>query len=142
MFYFSHSSSTGHYTQLIWAKTYAIGCGYTQYRDGRFNKGLYVCNYGPAGNYINENIYLIGQPCSQCPPTTKCSTTYQGLCSALDANQTGFTNIVADNINYNTIQRILKYHNEIRQRLASGHQEDFPKAANMRQMVGYDKYTC
>ncbi|CAN7995494.1 unnamed protein product [Ixodes hexagonus] len=42
-----------HFTQVIWAATESVGCGFTQYtldgdtNDKRFQK-LYVCNYGPA----------------------------------------------------------------------------------------------
>ncbi|XP_067654549.1 cysteine-rich venom protein TEL1-like isoform X2 [Haliotis asinina] len=36
----------GHYTQVVWADTQKIGCGYTICDATKF----YVCNYGPAGN--------------------------------------------------------------------------------------------
>eukprot|EP01084_Bolivina_argentea_P084101 152196_1 len=37
----------GHYTQIIWAKTTAVGCAYH-----KCNKGWWmVCHYDPAGNY-------------------------------------------------------------------------------------------
>ncbi|KAE8740600.1 hypothetical protein FOCC_FOCC013879, partial [Frankliniella occidentalis] len=44
----------GHYTQVAWAETYAVGCGYSSYRAGSGNKPdtqLVVCNYKPSGNY-------------------------------------------------------------------------------------------
>lgn len=49
--------NVGHYTQLVWANSNKIGCGKIIYQDGRWNKYYMVCNYGPAGNYINSPIY-------------------------------------------------------------------------------------
>ncbi|KAJ3665896.1 hypothetical protein Zmor_001360 [Zophobas morio] len=54
---FTHTPAS-HYTQLIWAKTTLVGCGYAFYEERqRFTK-KYVCNYGPSGNVIVplENI--------------------------------------------------------------------------------------
>ncbi|KAK6640575.1 hypothetical protein RUM44_012271 [Polyplax serrata] len=62
-------ANTGHYTQMLWHDTRLIGCGR---RDYGYNK-LYVCNYGPTGNWIGEPMYAIGEPCSQCPKGTVCS---------------------------------------------------------------------
>ena len=39
-------SGTGHYTQMVWASTYKIGCGYAAYRKRNFVKKFIVCNYG------------------------------------------------------------------------------------------------
>ncbi|XP_026272811.2 venom allergen 3 homolog [Frankliniella occidentalis] len=49
----------GHYTQVAWAETYAVGCGYSSYRAGSGNKPdtqLVVCNYKPSGNYGGEVV--------------------------------------------------------------------------------------
>ncbi|XP_030750540.1 uncharacterized protein LOC115878255 [Sitophilus oryzae] len=56
------SKSTGHYTQMVWAKTEYVGCGYVYFSGNDFwkYKKLYVCNYGPAGNYIGEQPYQTG----------------------------------------------------------------------------------
>ncbi|XP_046581659.1 cysteine-rich venom protein kaouthin-2-like [Haliotis rubra] len=42
----------GHYTQVVWADTQKIGCGYTMCDSSKF----YVCNYGPAGNIGGFNL--------------------------------------------------------------------------------------
>ena len=62
------SLSTGHYTQVVWADTFKVGCGFTAYRapNGWHNK-YYVCNYGPAGNIIGGSMYQEGSACSKCP---------------------------------------------------------------------------
>lgn len=39
---------------------------------------ILVCNYGPAGNYLYQPIYVRGQPCSRCPFGSVCRN---GLCS-------------------------------------------------------------
>lgn len=38
---------------------------------------IYICNYGPTGNLIDESIYITGTPCSGCPSNSKCQ---HGLC--------------------------------------------------------------
>lgn len=73
----------GHYTQMIWATTEYIGCARVSYRPEKKNR-IYqyvVCNYGPAGNVHERDIYEIGTPCSKCPSGTNCSETYPGLCA-------------------------------------------------------------
>ena len=54
---FKFSSSTGHYTQVVWAESDKVGCGVTTYKDGAWFTTLYVCNYGPNGNYLQGQMY-------------------------------------------------------------------------------------
>ena len=42
------SSATGHFTQLVWVNTSAIGCGVTNCRFGPY----YVCEYERPGNIL------------------------------------------------------------------------------------------
>jgi len=72
----------GHFTQLIWAKTWKVGCGFTAYKAVKpFNRfgprGIYICNYAPGGNYKTKEVYKTGTPCSACPENAKCN---DGLC--------------------------------------------------------------
>nr|XP_022909966.1 uncharacterized protein LOC111421045 [Onthophagus taurus] len=57
------SMNTGHYTQVVWAESDHVGCGYTHYENSRsgyrYHK-LYVCNYGPGGNIVGQNPYKVG----------------------------------------------------------------------------------
>ncbi|XP_071488199.1 uncharacterized protein [Diadema antillarum] len=70
----------GHYTQNVWASTYAVGCGLTfcsQATDASGNTyngaWLITCNYGPAGNYVGQKPYTTGASCTKCESG-------QGLC--------------------------------------------------------------
>ncbi|NXE46795.1 GLIP1 protein, partial [Casuarius casuarius] len=60
----------GHYTQVVWATSYKVGCAVhfcnaVEYFPGLFRAAHFVCNYGPAGNYPTKP-YKAGQPCSGC----------------------------------------------------------------------------
>ena len=81
-------SGTGHYTQMVWASTYKIGCGYAAYRKRNFVKKFIVCNYGDAGNLLNAPMYQVGRPCSKCPANI-CSRRFPGLCPV--PGETGFS---------------------------------------------------
>ncbi|XP_075539756.1 uncharacterized protein LOC142574593 [Dermacentor variabilis] len=81
----------GHFTQVIWAKTRYVGCGYVYYNvDGARYPHMkhYTCNYGPAGNYKGQRIYQEGPTCSACPNSTRCLWT-AGLCSGPPGGQSG-----------------------------------------------------
>ncbi|XP_027777835.1 glioma pathogenesis-related protein 1 [Marmota flaviventris] len=71
----------GHYTQVVWADSYKVGCA-VQFcpRVSGFeslsNGAHFICNYGPAGNYPTWP-YQKGYTCSACPPDDKC---LQNLC--------------------------------------------------------------
>ncbi|XP_054932805.1 venom allergen-1-like [Dermacentor andersoni] len=72
----------GHFTQIIWAKTHYVGCGYVYYSvDGALYPHMkqYTCNYGPSGNYMGQPIYQEGPTCSACPNSTQCDKA-TGLC--------------------------------------------------------------
>lgn len=63
------SKVCGHYTQVVWATSYKVGCAvhfcpkltYTTIR----NAAHFVCNYGPPGNYPGRP-YKTGGACSEC----------------------------------------------------------------------------
>ncbi|XP_049272149.1 CRISP/Allergen/PR-1 isoform X3 [Rhipicephalus sanguineus] len=83
------------FTQLAWATTWKVGCGYVKYPSGsalRFEK-LYTCAYGPGGNVRGEEVYKVGPACTDCPEGTCCgescqqyniTPSYSGLCKVVD----------------------------------------------------------
>jgi len=78
---FKFNYGAGHYTQVVWADTDTVGCGYTCYPEGGWYKQLYVCNYGVCGNMGRATMYKTGQPASQCPAGTKKSSSHSALCA-------------------------------------------------------------
>ena len=79
-FVFDHA--TGHFTQLVWADTDEVGCGWAKWVDGTWHKKVVVCNYGTAGNVEGTAMYLEGAACSACPDGTSCDSAFDGLCAA------------------------------------------------------------
>merc|ERR1711962_659107 len=73
------TGGTGHYTQVVWAETTQVGCGWSYFRDAGYVKNLLICNYAKGGNYPGADMYKPGSPCSNCPPGTTCDS--QDLCS-------------------------------------------------------------
>ncbi|XP_066999093.2 venom allergen 5 [Anabrus simplex] len=55
-------AGVGHYTQIVWAETEVIGCGYRTDES----QTLYVCNYGPSGNVLYQQTYQFGPARSAC----------------------------------------------------------------------------
>ncbi|XP_030336261.1 glioma pathogenesis-related protein 1-like isoform X1 [Strigops habroptila] len=60
----------GHYTQVVWAESYKVGCAVhfcntVENFPRLFRAAHFVCDYGPAGNYPRKP-YKVGQPCSGC----------------------------------------------------------------------------
>ena len=70
----------GHYSAMLWSNTNKVGCGLTEYREGKWFAKLYTCDYAPAGNFINGQMYKIGKSCSSCPRRMECSKQHPGLC--------------------------------------------------------------
>ena len=73
------------YTQVVWAASYKVGCGYKRCAKmdvlGNTWKNVCntVCNYQPQGNYENTTPYKDGASCSACPAShPKCDNK---LCS-------------------------------------------------------------
>jgi len=71
----------GHFTQVVWAKTFLIGCGYCTNNKGGMTNEYLVCQYHIAGNMINDPIYQVKQGQCQCSQGYACKNKdYPGLC--------------------------------------------------------------
>ncbi|CAG9838046.1 unnamed protein product [Diabrotica balteata] len=84
----------GHYSQMVWANSKAIGCGAAIYKAklGNFYHQRFICNYGPGGNVQGQPIYIRGKPCSKCP-NHKCDNFRKNLCESLElSNYTSIEN--------------------------------------------------
>ncbi|XP_003927861.1 GLIPR1-like protein 1 isoform X1 [Saimiri boliviensis] len=69
----SCSEVCSHYTQVVWAKSVYLGCAAAACPDvGGASSVVFVCNYGPAGNFANMPPYTKGQSCSLCSKEEKC----------------------------------------------------------------------
>ncbi|XP_072341023.1 glioma pathogenesis-related protein 1-like isoform X2 [Scyliorhinus torazame] len=60
----------GHYTQLVWASSYKVGCAFHICPSGiagfsGHTSVNFVCDYGPGGNFPTHP-YLTGKACSKC----------------------------------------------------------------------------
>ena len=57
----------GHYTQVIWASSTDVGCGYS-YCPSLTYKRYYRCVYGPGGNYVGEAPYIVSKNATDVAP--------------------------------------------------------------------------
>ncbi|CAK8677878.1 unnamed protein product [Clavelina lepadiformis] len=68
----------GHYTQVVWAKSYKLGCAWhlcsTLVAEGDVLKDamFMVCHYAPGGNVEDEEMYQVGERCSKCLSLDTC----------------------------------------------------------------------
>uniref|UniRef100_A0A8C9A4S4 Cysteine rich secretory protein 1 n=1 Tax=Prolemur simus TaxID=1328070 RepID=A0A8C9A4S4_PROSS len=60
---------TNHYTQIVWATSYLVGCGIMSCRKGGLPWYFYVCHYCHEGNDpdTRNRPYKTGNPCGDCP---------------------------------------------------------------------------
>lgn len=66
------------YSQIVWAATKAVGCGYAMCRA---NTTTVVCEYSEPGNMPTEPWYIHAEPASRCPANTIANN---GLCVVLN----------------------------------------------------------
>jgi len=74
-------SKMGHYSQVMWSKSYKIGCAYVVSDGG--NEVVVYCNYAKAGNYENQFVFQPGDLGAECIPGSSCPTK-PGLCQVTD----------------------------------------------------------
>eukprot|EP01084_Bolivina_argentea_P231497 390384_1 len=71
------SGVCGHYTQMVWANTRYVGCGYSNGCSSGGWASVFLCNYFPAGNFNSIPPYTSGTACSNCmSDRTQCKSEY------------------------------------------------------------------
>ncbi|XP_057413397.1 GLIPR1-like protein 2, partial [Balaenoptera acutorostrata] len=81
----SCSDNCSNYLQLVWDKSYKVGCAVTPCsRIGRIkHAALFICNYAPGGA-LSRSPYQRGLMCSRCSSYDRCT---DFLCSNADRDQ-------------------------------------------------------
>ncbi|XP_026472101.1 venom allergen 5-like [Ctenocephalides felis] len=87
-----------HFGALAWGPTNRVGCAMAEYNKTydttqgpmELRTRLLACNYAPVGNWLYEEMYKEGTPCSQCP-SKKCKSKYK-LCKTLYKGHKGKPN--------------------------------------------------
>lgn len=65
----------GHYTQVVWANSFKLGCGFADCTIEAFGAGLYtlvVCQYSPPGNWRGQFPFAKGDACTECADGDYC----------------------------------------------------------------------
>ncbi|XP_027727973.1 GLIPR1-like protein 1 [Vombatus ursinus] len=75
--YFEMSDNTcsrvcGHYTQVVWASTYKVGCALKMCPNLGKHVVMFVCNYSPEGNLVGTRPYAKGVSCTYCEEGDTC----------------------------------------------------------------------
>ncbi|KAF7284686.1 hypothetical protein GWI33_021699 [Rhynchophorus ferrugineus] len=78
----SSDGVSGHFTQVVWAQTEAVGCALTELKKSGMTDCTLACNYGPSGNVLGGSMFIEGPPCSNCPENVKCGKVKDGLCGS------------------------------------------------------------
>ncbi|KAH6936297.1 hypothetical protein HPB50_015227 [Hyalomma asiaticum] len=156
---FNTKRATGvvtHFTQVIWAETHYVGCGFSTFQHGQGYARIFVCNYAPAGNVYGKPVYLVGRPCTGCPPRSKCSAKYRVLCDRCRPEYrnlpSGATHTSCKTPNprctlYDTLTGLsdqekhiaLQTHNDYRSKIAKGRQKLYGPVLNMYELEWSDE---
>ncbi|XP_021206855.1 cysteine-rich venom protein ENH1 [Bombyx mori] len=80
-------TAVGHYTQMVWATSYKVGCGLAHCSGGPWGHFYnYVCHYCPGGNILTiaQYPYKTGEKCSDCPDHCTSESLCTNFCPVRD----------------------------------------------------------
>jgi len=121
--YFKKKSveKSGSFSQMIWANTFMVGCGFAQYREESKYYNLYVCHYGPIGNIVNLPVYYSSAfRLNRCPPGTEPNKqNFKGLCCPFRGDYCEKYVYAEDELIENTVPQVVKniFQNKMNNRL-------------------------
>ena len=119
----------GHYTQVVWAESSKVGCGFMEWKQGAMFKQVsyfkqkskqslsilwtiqhfaslfqtLVCNYGPGANMIGSAVYEAGATASACAKGSENGLCLWGLDEDQNINCHESKNILVASRNMNKI---------------------------------------
>ncbi|XP_046987912.1 cysteine-rich secretory protein 2-like [Schistocerca americana] len=78
--------AVGHYTQMVWASTHKVGCGFTRCGSRGRTYYSYICNYCPMGNMMEKlgTPYEWGRACDRCPGHCRLGKLCTNACPSAD----------------------------------------------------------
>ncbi|XP_013143036.1 PREDICTED: uncharacterized protein LOC106106923 [Papilio polytes] len=84
-----NSSYYGDFAQMLWSKTFMVGCGRSRFmsmwQDRPRTVERLVCNMAPRGPRPEQPLWQVARPASLCPPRTTQATHNPGLCIVNDS---------------------------------------------------------
>ncbi|CAG4916697.1 unnamed protein product [Colias eurytheme] len=84
----SSNSYYGDFAQMIWSRTYMVGCGRSRFMAlwrGRVRSvERLVCNFAPRGPIPFRALWTPGEPASMCPSRSRPDPDVPGLCTFLN----------------------------------------------------------
>ncbi|KAL0882405.1 hypothetical protein ABMA27_000889 [Loxostege sticticalis] len=66
---------------MVWAESTKIGCGISQKRENDYVTTLFVCDYGPTGNFIGQTPYRPSSSRGYLQWDDSCKRLYGAKCS-------------------------------------------------------------
>lgn len=81
----SSHAKVGHYTQVMWSRSFAVGCAYIRIPDPKSTYRTWVaCDYAKAGNLLYQNVFTPSDTLGSNCPSGSSRSSSSGLCQVND----------------------------------------------------------
>ncbi|XP_050343838.1 uncharacterized protein LOC126769244 [Nymphalis io] len=81
----SHKSNYNDFAQIVWSRTYMVGCGRSKFmipwRGRHRTVERLVCNFAPRGPAARRALWSPAAPAAACPPRSRPDIDLPGLCT-------------------------------------------------------------